>query len=496
MPSGTHTPQAAARLKALLVGVVVAALVLTATVVAVRTILLAQVDQRADRTISHEVESFVTFVEGSAHIGNGEVDQFTSEVELMRSFLTRQTPESHEALVAVSGDEVLFLDNAQHDAGRRFTESEASLQHVLQSGSSSGVVHSEDFGEVRWGRVSTDQGGAFVVLHFTTPAEDDAESIVATVAGAGAGSLLLVTTLGWVIARWWPGGRRRRPAPVTPTVPGQGPDRSASTPMDPDIQPTDRIPAPDALTDPDARAGADAPPAADAPRRITRRPVSAANLLLGVQRGAAQAHPTRRILLAAGDATPAPVMAGATVMAGASQSSRASDLGISPARQTAHPTAEVLGGLAGIEAELDVDVVRSGMVALVDHAARNSPAGTAVFLTADQVPPLNGGPGGMQLSVLHTPEPPQTPDPETGSSVPVHPDDAPRATLSDQHGTSSAGGDVSATPPAGTSPSGWELAEQVAAAHQGRCWQVSGSGSPSVFSALTLLLPPEGVPAA
>lgn len=425
------------RLRVVAWSVLVAALALAVTALTVRAVLLAQVDHQADEMIAHEAASFVTFVEGADVVGNGEGEQYSSEAELMRSFLARQTPESHEALVTVSGGDVLFLDNAQHDAGRRFAESEVALQRVLDADSATGVLQTEEFGEVRWGRVTTDQGGALVVLHFTTPAEEEAAGTAATFAWAGAGSLLLVAAFSWIAWGWPPAARR-----------GQVPAPGGSAPSAP--TPTDPGPVPP---------GRDGPGLA-----INRQSVSAANLLLDVQRQAAAAHPSHRILLTA------------------AASGTGSDVGGSPAPTEgtsspgdAPPSAAVLGGLARLEAELDGDAVRAALLSLADHAVAVSPAGSAVFLTAEPLPAS----AMLRFSVLHAPlTPSQSPDPETGSSASVHPDDAPPAHPFHQHGTSSAGGGPSSTPQGG-SLRGWELAERVAAAHHGGCWQVSGSGSPS-----------------
>ncbi|MDZ5077255.1 hypothetical protein [Nesterenkonia sp. HG001] len=412
-------PAAGPRLKLVTWSLLISTLALGATLAAGRTVLLVEVDQQADATITQEVQAFIGFVEGSHHIGNGEEEQFASEAELMRSFLARQTPESHEALIAISDGEVMLLDNARHDAGLRFAESETAMDAVLSAEASSGALHTDGFGEVRWGRVTTDQDGAFLVLHFTTPAEADVQTTTATFARLGAGSLLLVAALAWLISRW----TGTPPAQRSITAEAQGPSRSQPTPPPPDIHP---------------------------------QATTAARLLLGVQREAAVTHPQRRFLLAT-EPLQNPDVVEAALRSEAS-------------------VVRVLGELAQIEAEVDTDAVHTGLLALVDHALgtesgrSTAPVDAAVVLTAGTVAAQQDPPSRLRLTVRSLT--PQTPDPEPGATAAVP---AGRATT-----TRLSHAAISSAEAARPSPSGasayWELAEQVAAAHQGWCWRDSGSG--------------------
>ncbi len=370
-------------------------IVLLLSILTLRSILLNQVDRGANQAILDEVHEFVAYVDGAHQIGNGEGEQFDSEADLMRGFLARQTPETHEMLVAVSGGETMFLDNAQDGMGQRFVEDSAELGTILDAETASGVQETPGFGEIRWGKVTTDQEGAFLVLHFTTPAEAEAGAVIRTLAWVSALALLLVSTLAWFgtglvqqirsgrsgedtpTSSSEPTSKQHSPLPpqhaATPDgghSPQHGPTESFAPVRNPGESGTPRastavfpsmpmpehpgdptVPLSDLLGGPAPEPPAEAPaeeaepgetpfeePAAGASAAPLRR-ISAASLVLHLQHELKHLHPERRFILTLEDQ-----------------------------QHDAGHTADVLGALAQIEAELDAEAVETEFLELVSSA--------------------------------------------------------------------------------------------------------------------------------
>lgn len=462
--TGTTERPAVGRWPAVTLSLIIGLLTLALTLATVRAVLLAQVEQQADETITQEVRAFISFVEGSHHIGDGEEPRYADEAELMRSFLARQTPESHEALVTISAGEVMFLDNARHAAGRRFAESEAAMESVLGSEETSGTLHTDAFGEVRWGRVTTDQDGTFLVLHFTAPAQADAREVVTLMAAVGGAALLVVAVLVWLAAprlitvqlnRPRRSTLRRLPRRLPRLLPGRSgprPGRGSATSAASDLR-----------ADTGADLGSHADPDTGVPD-VDDRPHSTtlARVVLEAQRRIRTDHPELTLRLAR-------------------EGQAAYDAGSAEA-------AMILGELAGIEADLDAPALCEALAALADElpgelsdelppgelpAEQASAGGPAVVvLSAGTVPSTLSADQAPALRFSVHAEPHQTPDPET--AVPAAVPAGSSAPTLGQHGISHP--EAPPQSPVDASDRG-TLADQVAAAHQGWCWRVSGPGS-------------------
>ena len=177
--------------------VLTTAIALLAVVVTMRSLLQGQVDQAADAGIVQEVEEFRTFVDEG--VDPRTAQPFASEAELMERYLSRQTPATHEAFIAVADGDVSYLDNAADDAGELLAADAAELDSLLADPSASGVRDTEH-GSVRWGRVDTEDGSAFLVLQFTDPAHDDVDQQVLLLVGVAAGGLALTALIAWFAA--------------------------------------------------------------------------------------------------------------------------------------------------------------------------------------------------------------------------------------------------------------------------------------------------------
>lgn len=292
-----------------------------------------------------------------------------------------------------------------------------------------------------------------VVLHFTSAAQAEARDAVWTVTWVGLAAMTLVTIAVWFLSGWFfrsrvrtaragegmgdavaPGPRHAEPAPfpaealtdeLHPLAPRHAASRTA-----PESRPT---PTPGSASRPAPRsAPQSAPhPAAEDPGdaaepegvddptvplsdlfdgqshpapveaaahaepttvldlagdftttgELNLSLVSASSLLLRLQREAAQEHLGRRFGLAAGPRQ------------------GADDAGLS----LSTGTAEVLGELSGIEAELDAEAVRTAMLEMVDAAVRKGPSDAVVVLSGEPA-----GEDELRLTVA-APEPAQTP---------------------------------------------------------------------------------------
>lgn len=177
--------------------VLTVSIALMAVVVTMRSLLLGQVAHSANDGITQEVEEFRTFVDEGVDPQTAE--PFTSEAALMERYLSRQTPATQEAFIAVSGDQVFFLDNAADDAGERLAADPAELESLLGAQETSGIRDTEQ-GAVRWGRVDTGDDSAFLVLQFTDPARGEVDQNVLLLIAVAGGGVLLTALIAWFAA--------------------------------------------------------------------------------------------------------------------------------------------------------------------------------------------------------------------------------------------------------------------------------------------------------
>ncbi|GAA1453010.1 hypothetical protein ACFP47_01445 [Nesterenkonia lacusekhoensis] len=348
------------------------ALVLLLTLLTVRTVLLNQVDRSADEAIVDGVDEFIASVEGgqsSEDLRAGSGEQLDTEEALMREFLARRAPEEHTVLVAVSGGETILLDNSQEGMGQRFVEESPAFDSLLQADAASGAEAAPGFGEIRWGKVLTDQDGAFLVVHFTAAAEEDVADTLWTFTWISTAALLLVSAASWFgigLVQQILGRRRRRRHDdadwmVTPVRPLPDEATEPTVPLNDlmvpaDLEKTAGLENTAGLLD-SAGAG-----------RLQR--TSAASLMLRAQHRLQQHHPEHRFVLT-----------------------------LEGREHGAGHTADVLGTLAQTEAELDVEAVEAEYLNLVAEALERAELGTAVVLGAGLSPRAGGEGPRLRLSV-------------------------------------------------------------------------------------------------
>lgn len=177
--------------------VLTTAIVLLAIVASMRSILMGQVAQAANEGIVQEVEEFRTFV--AEGVDPTTAEPFTSETELLERYLSRQTPATHEAFIAVTDERVMFLDNAADDAGELLAQDNAEVQRLMTADSASGVDDTA-YGTMRWGRAETEGGSALLVLQFTDPAREQINQQTLILVAVATGGLVLTAAIAWFVA--------------------------------------------------------------------------------------------------------------------------------------------------------------------------------------------------------------------------------------------------------------------------------------------------------
>lgn len=337
------------------------ALVLLLTLLTVHTVLLNQVERSADEAIADGVDEFIASVEGGQNaegVRAGSGEQAGSEDALMREFLARRTPEEHTALVAVSGEETILLDNTQEGIGQRFVEDSPAFDALLETDAASGTEEAPGFGEIRWGKVLTDQEGAFLVVHFTSAAGKDVADTLWTFTWISTTALLLVSATSWfgigLVQQIQSRRRRRRhhdaDCMVTPVRPLPDESTAPTVPLNDLMGPADleKTAGLEKTADLEEATGLE-----EAAERGPRQRISAASLMLRAQHQLQQHHREHRFVLALEDCE-----------YGAGQ------------------TADVLGTLAQTEVEVDVETVEAEYLDLVDAALERAEPGTTVVLGA------------------------------------------------------------------------------------------------------------------
>ena len=185
------------------------ALALGIVVVVVRSMLIAQVGEQANRDVTQELQEFTSFAEVGVDPATGK--RFTSADRLFQTYLSRQQAGSHELILGWVG----ATDRAYELRGPATPTTEeydpAHDRELLDrlADTSSGV-HRSPAGEFRWGRVvlagSGNPADALLVGVFTEQAERQARDTVRDLALVSLGSLALAGLVSWLVA-----GRILRP---------------------------------------------------------------------------------------------------------------------------------------------------------------------------------------------------------------------------------------------------------------------------------------------
>lgn len=127
---------------------------------------------------------------------------FTPVTAAMERYLSRQTPATGEAIIAVTPSDVLITENAPDDAGEHLARDRSRLQSLLRAEEDSGVTQTRD-GELRWGRTSiavNGERGTLVVAIFTKSERDQVSRSMLLLVGVALAGLLLTAAIAWLVA--------------------------------------------------------------------------------------------------------------------------------------------------------------------------------------------------------------------------------------------------------------------------------------------------------
>lgn len=183
---------------------VLLSLVLLTTILTTRTILLSGVHHGANSQVEQEIEEFRTFAQEGLDPSTSQ--PFDSSARLFGVFLSRQIPEDNEVIAGIVGDQVLQIDRGDGPAGLGPEGLRASgelLRTVTESTAPAGILDSDTYGRVHWGRVLLQDGtdsDYLVVAAFTSEAESRVHSQVRVISLVAVGGLALTVIIAWLVA--------------------------------------------------------------------------------------------------------------------------------------------------------------------------------------------------------------------------------------------------------------------------------------------------------
>lgn len=178
--------------------VLTTAMTLLVVLIGVRSILMAGVDQSANEAILQEAEEFTTFVQEG--VDPETAQPFEDMSALMERYLSRQTPATGETFISRAGEEIRVLDNAGGGTGRDFAAQERQVSQLMDSEETSGVLELEGYGEIRWGRVDTDQDASLLILQFVDDAKEEVEREALVLFGVAGVGLLMTAGIAWLVS--------------------------------------------------------------------------------------------------------------------------------------------------------------------------------------------------------------------------------------------------------------------------------------------------------
>lgn len=179
------------------------AMALGIVVVVVRSLLLGQVSDAANRDVSQELQEFASFVEKGVDPATGK--PFQGSERLMQVYLSRQQAGSYEIMLGWLGEGDKAFEVRGHQTPSHAEYDLAEDQELMrQITTRSSGVHQTPAGELRWGRTvlasSNGSPDAFLVGVFTERAQANAHDTVRNLALVSLCSLLLAALASWLVA--------------------------------------------------------------------------------------------------------------------------------------------------------------------------------------------------------------------------------------------------------------------------------------------------------
>ncbi|MEX3611104.1 histidine kinase dimerization/phospho-acceptor domain-containing protein [Rothia sp. LK2588] len=182
------------------------AIAVVSIIVAVRQVLLKEVNTEANAQIVQELAEFRTFADNG--VNPKTTRPFDSAEDLLTTYIARQYSGYSEQLIGVTDNRIIFFkEQADHATGQgyRLYQDEQFITDITQGDKVSGVEHTPA-GTIHWGRVDINptgtgkESGYLIVVEYTQPDVDHVNHTVNLMAGIGAAALALAFAMSWLVA--------------------------------------------------------------------------------------------------------------------------------------------------------------------------------------------------------------------------------------------------------------------------------------------------------
>lgn len=179
--------------------VLTTALVLFALGLTLRALLMADVDRTANADVLQELDEFRTFAREGVDPTTAE--PFESPERLLRLYLGRQIPASHEVHLGMDDARVFAVDRSSGDPGPYDLASDSELVNGIRDSTEPSGIADSPAGPVRWGKVTIDGGDStFVIAVFTAPERAEVDATMRVFAWGSLGGLALTALFGYLVA--------------------------------------------------------------------------------------------------------------------------------------------------------------------------------------------------------------------------------------------------------------------------------------------------------
>lgn len=187
--------------------VLVTSFMIAGLIFTVREILVNEVGSKAAANTQSELAEFRTFAE--IGVDPTTAAPFNDLEQMLTTFLARQYTSSHEQLIGVTNDQIIYVDDRQ-DFGvindYYLYKDRALLNDITVNTKTSGVAQTPA-GPVHWGKVkisiNADQGtetGHLIVIEYVQPELDAVQHTIITMIWVGIGGLAATVAIAWLVA--------------------------------------------------------------------------------------------------------------------------------------------------------------------------------------------------------------------------------------------------------------------------------------------------------
>ena len=179
--------------------VLTTALVLFGLGLTLRTLLMADVDRTANADVVQELDEFRTFAREGVDPTTAE--PFDSPERMLRLYLGRQIPASHEVHLGMDDARVFAVDRSGGDPGPYDLAADSDVVNAIRESAAPSGIADTPAGPVRWGKVTIDGGDStFVIAVFTAPERAEVDATMRVFAWGSLAGLALTALLGYLVA--------------------------------------------------------------------------------------------------------------------------------------------------------------------------------------------------------------------------------------------------------------------------------------------------------